>query len=496
MFIEENGEDPIDQAFRNGQVSVVKFLFNKVNAIKPQKWLNSIVFHDPKTIDRLMKCTDLCTPKYYNTLLSLGLEHLKASTIEYALDNGAKLSRFPKASLKKLFAYRKYDVMKVLIDKYGLLNKDDSRDCPIISYAIEHNDEKMFNLLKEKGALIDKKLIEDHDLVNFAMTNNAFGIAELLLEFNPDLDKSKALDSLYNMSSNYQYRKYIYLIDKLIDRGAQISIGRFIEEFAKKAIDIGSPKLVNIALKNGAKFSSQKTKEIRLGTLNKKHEVSRPCTFDNYDSDHCKCLEILFNSGYDPNTVDSYGENMFHNLMRQDVTSLNAVEFLISNGVDINHQSKDGRTPLILCIEFGMHRLIPKMLELGANPNIADEKGQTPIHYAAQNPNSIFTIISLLEAGADINAKSKLNETAFITIMKKDDLEFGSRKQYYWWYNGLTNQEKMEQRMRGVAEIATFLIESGANIKNYPGGGSVCLGRAKELGNADLIKSVREVFHI
>ena len=54
--------------------------------------------------------------------------------------------------------------------------------------------------------------------------------------------------------------------------------------------------------------------------------------------------------------------------------------------------------------------LVQALLEGGANPNLKDRKGYTPLHYAA-NSCALESIHLLLAAGADINAISKRGET-------------------------------------------------------------------------------------
>ena len=94
-----------------------------------------------------------------------------------------------------------------------------------------------------------------------------------------------------------------------------------------------------------------------------------------------------------------------------DVDTLRA---LITSGVDVNAHPITG-TALHEAVrwkgeEHGVEEefhaaAIEFLLENGADPNIADHRGRTPLHSAALNANS-FSIRRLLDAGADPNAKA------------------------------------------------------------------------------------------
>ena len=95
-----------------------------------------------------------------------------------------------------------------------------------------------------------------------------------------------------------------------------------------------------------------------------------------------------------------------------DVDTLRA---LITSGVDINAHPTLG-TALHEAVrwkgeEHGVEEefhaaAIEFLLENGADPNIVDHRGRTPLHSAALNANS-FSIRRLLDAGADPNASVK-----------------------------------------------------------------------------------------
>ncbi len=98
---------------------------------------------------------------------------------------------------------------------------------------------------------------------------------------------------------------------------------------------------------------------------------------------------------------------------------------LLEGGADPNERFRRGQTTLFAAIERDDIEFVKLLLAYGANPNIADITGCTPLHkIAAERPISNFTvekIQTLLAAGADANSRcpSYFNRTAIQIIFQK-----------------------------------------------------------------------------
>ncbi len=78
----------------------------------------------------------------------------------------------------------------------------------------------------------------------------------------------------------------------------------------------------------------------------------------------------------------------------------NSVEYWLGQGMDPDiRQTGTGRTPLITAIFAGNADMVDALLHHGANPALADEVGNTPLHIAAQT-NQPWLVLRLLQAGA------------------------------------------------------------------------------------------------
>uniref|UniRef100_A0A673G923 Cyclin-dependent kinase inhibitor 2A-like n=1 Tax=Sinocyclocheilus rhinocerous TaxID=307959 RepID=A0A673G923_9TELE len=84
------------------------------------------------------------------------------------------------------------------------------------------------------------------------------------------------------------------------------------------------------------------------------------------------------------------------------------VQFLLSNGVNVNGVNKFGRTPIQVMM-MGNTPLAHLLLEYGADPNVPDPgTGSTPLHDAARS-GFMDTVRLLIRFNADPNATDHSN---------------------------------------------------------------------------------------
>ena len=129
-------------------------------------------------------------------------------------------------------------------------------------------------------------------------------------------------------------------------------------------------------------------------------------------------IQYMFANGADSSILTKDGSTALH-LMPCHLNS--AIESLVAGGIDVNNRRRsDGRTPLFGAV--GSEKYTSMFVKLGADCNIQDLKGDTPLHIAVQglghsaNPECNAAIKVLLAAGADPKLKNKAGLAPIHTI--------------------------------------------------------------------------------
>ena len=95
-----------------------------------------------------------------------------------------------------------------------------------------------------------------------------------------------------------------------------------------------------------------------------------------------------------------------------------AAQMLVSEGADINLKDKEGRTPLFYAAENGQTALIRQLVRMGANPNETDVYGKN-VFIAAAEGQSIPAMQQLVREGFSINSADANGKTALMYTTAK-----------------------------------------------------------------------------
>jgi ankyrin repeat protein len=199
---------------------------------------------------------------------------------------------------------------------------------------------------------------------------------------------------------------------------------------------------------------------------------------------------------------------------REDVDMLDS---LIEAGADINIVNRLGTSPLFIATEVGHTQLIERLLEAGADPNLALHVGETPVMTAARSGSAVG-VRHLIEAGADVDAsESSRGQTALmwaaaqghvdvarVLIDAGADLEARSKvRPRLMFVNDASNGGQFDQGVmenlggysallfaarQGDVEMASLLLNSGADIAGVAGNGTSPLVVATHSGHGALAR--------
>lgn len=80
-------------------------------------------------------------------------------------------------------------------------------------------------------------------------------------------------------------------------------------------------------------------------------------------------------------------------------------------------EAKDKATPMHLCCNFGLTRVLQTLIDYGANVNAVDCDQKTPLHIAIENQYDDIIGILLCHPGIDLKLRDKSGNTTFATAL-------------------------------------------------------------------------------
>lgn len=151
---------------------------------------------------------------------------------------------------------------------------------------------------------------------------------------------------------------------------------------------------------------------------------------------HLPMIVLLMQFGADPGVKDSDGCAALHVAVQCGYTSI--VTYLIAKGSDVDSYDSNGKTPLMWAAwrTFGVDPT-RALLSLYGSVNQKDQQyHNTPLHWACMAQNSNVVML-LVRAGADLDAKNSMGETALDIAQQKGN-------------NWIVGRLKEVQRERGM----------------------------------------------
>ncbi len=102
--------------------------------------------------------------------------------------------------------------------------------------------------------------------------------------------------------------------------------------------------------------------------------------------------------------IIEHKSDRFYDAMRAGDTA-EVVQMIEAEGFDVDHHAFGHEPPLIFALKLGRKNIVQTLLDYGANPNLADRDGNTPLHFAAVLCDT-ETAVSLLRYGASASAQN------------------------------------------------------------------------------------------
>ncbi len=275
--------------------------------------------------------------------------------------------------------------------------------------------ETLETLIRENPDVVNAPGCDGMSPLHFAATPR---IAELLLAHGADINLRDS--DHYGSAAQWTMRRRPEVCQYLLDQGAEADIVLYCAmgdvERAKAEFQ-KNPELLNLRInvKSAKGYVIPTSESPQIGEVPGGHVYAyqvgptMPLLEIALQSKQPAIVDLLIDAGYEINLRDWYvlvgqGPKRFDTL----------VKGFLAKGWDINARQKHRRgmwTPLHWVAQRGLTNGIACLLANGADPNVTDDKGQTPLHLIAQKGVGKNQVELLIEHGADLNARDDTGQT-------------------------------------------------------------------------------------
>ncbi len=159
------------------------------------------------------------------------------------------------------------------------------------------------------------------------------------------------------------------------------------------------------------------------------------------------------------------------------------IEALLQKGADVNISDRNGVTPLMVAAQLGMGGF-DLVLEHGAKVNATDKSGRTPLMYAMNN-RGFNTVVALLDKGAKIDAQDDSGETPLMYAVR------GAASDPILLIGEDQIKKAKEAKVRYL-ELIKLLIERKANVKKRDKAGETALKIAFQQRQPEVVQLLRK----
>ncbi|CAB0029621.1 unnamed protein product [Trichogramma brassicae] len=136
-----------------------------------------------------------------------------------------------------------------------------------------------------------------------------------------------------------------------------------------------------------------------------------------------RIFELLLRRGASPNLADAEGLTPLHIICMNSCDDHDLVRILFdiseeqNQHVQLDARDKLGWTPLHLALNFGNKKVAESLLRSGADPNLPNAKGSTPLHvicnksYENYMAMTFFRTIGVIQEAVNVDAQDELGDT-------------------------------------------------------------------------------------
>ncbi|KAK9888372.1 hypothetical protein WA026_000624 [Henosepilachna vigintioctopunctata] len=326
-----------------------------------------------------------------------GTKELLNNNVDVNLPDSEKRTALHAASFKA-----DASITAALLESGARVNAKDAKWITPLHRACSVNAAKVVALLLSYNADISARDRFWQTPLHIAAANNAYESLELLLDSVPNLDVTdrSGKTALHHAA----YNGHFYIADLLISEGSVVN--SYDKKYFRPlhcAAQMGHVDTINLLIKCGADVNASDWNQytaLHVAAANGNDSVCRLLlnAGANVDSQntygntplHIACLngqqlvcQDLVSAGADTEAINFRGQTPIH-IAAASAHGAECMMFLLSQSVDVNKRSLDGRTPLHMTAIHGRFTRSKALIDQGAIIDCTDKNGCTPLHIAAQ----------------------------------------------------------------------------------------------------------------
>ncbi len=153
--------------------------------------------------------------------------------------------------------------------------------------------------------------------------------------------------------------------------------------------------------------------------------------------------------------------------------SLNAVEYLLGRGVNVNAQNKNGTTALMMAAARSNGKISALLIHHKAKINLTDKYGYTAMFYAVEEKSAVV-IKQLVMAGANPNIKAEFGWTVIMILAGERESYIDTIKLFHAKGVNLNSSESqfgltalgINNMLQGDIQVFKYLVNNGAKVNH------------------------------
>ncbi|XP_065349814.1 uncharacterized protein LOC135945834 [Cloeon dipterum] len=414
--------------------------------------------------------------------------------------------------------YKKWPVVDYLLTKNVDVNKVDRKGKTAIHYAVLSGEMKMVQKLVKHGADLSGKMIENgYNLVHIAARHKNSKIVSFLHGKNQELvnqvtnERSERSTPLHIATRHSSVEVVRWLLENIkVDVNAVDRSGSTVFMLACKYYKL---QIINLLLAKNVDVNKRK--------LNGKHALHYAAASGNLDlvetllrqgaEPSLKCnkgmnsihyaikhVNVVFhlhelNVGLVKEVINN-GNTCLHLAFGKDTYSFEVVKWLVEEmQLDVNSTNLKGVTPFMIACENNCSEAIQLLLSKGVEVNKTDQDGRTALHYAVKS-GCVDLVQKLLDHCADLTVKDNSSKTVLhygfsnieMTLFlhqKNGKLVKEKSKSSYTALIFACSQKKVDEKV-----IRWLIEDAGINLDALTSSGDSALLKACEYKKWDVVE--------